>query len=49
MVLVFVEYVDVVSKVFNGYVDCYVILNELFCSVYLGYEIGVYVLGKVGK
>lgn len=26
----------------------YVILNELFCLVYLGYEVGIYVFGKIG-
>ena len=47
--LAFAEYVDVVSKAFNGYVDCYATLNEPFCSAYLGYEIGVHAPGKVGK
>lgn len=31
------------------FVFLYVMFNEFFCSVYLGYEIGVYVLGRMGR
>ena len=45
----FADYVDVVSRAFNGLVDCYATLNEPFCSAYLGYEAGVHAPGKTGK
>lgn len=49
MVYEFENYVDKILVVFGEWVYFYVIFNEFFCLVYLGYEIGVYVFGKIGR
>lgn len=49
MVYVFVEYSCIVVMVFGNKVSVYIMFNEFYCSVFFGYEIGVYVLGKIGK
>jgi beta-glucosidase len=45
----FAEYVDIVTKAFEGKVYSYATLNEPFCSAYLGYEVGIHAPGLIGK